>query len=106
MHHLITLVAINTVFAFSLIWMAVFLVLAAIVLIVPQSNSFLFLVVTSNKAIESLLMHTTSTDVNSIVDIARNVVYATNSLCWMYTNEITVLMLMYNLFLHPGMFVI
>jgi len=102
---LITLVMINSLFIFSLIWMIVFLALATIVLVIPAPllvNNYLFLIIASNKAVESLLIHATSADIDSVVDIIRTVVYATNALCWLYTSEITVLMLMYNFFIHPG----
>lgn len=72
--------------------------------------------VASNKAVESLLIDavaavaatvtvTSSINIESIIDIVRTVVYATNSICWIYTSEITVLLLMYNFFMHPGMYV-
>ena len=108
--YLITLVTKNSVFIFSLIWVAMFLALVTTVLVLPRS---LLVMVASNKALVSLLVDavsaaaavtvTSSTNIDSIIVILRTVGYATNSLCWIYTSEITVLMLMYKFLMHPGM---
>lgn len=115
--HLITLVTMNSLFIFSLIWIALFLAVAIIVLVIPtaplvSNDNYLFMVtVASNKAVESLLIDTvaavtvtSSTNVDSIIVIVKTVIFATNSLCWIYTSEIIALLLMYNFFMHPGMY--
>ena len=115
--YLITLVTMNSLFIFSLIWIVLFLAVATIVLVVPtalliSNDNYLFMVmVASNKAVESLLIDsiaaitvTSSTNIDYIVVIVKTVIFATNSLCWIYTSEIIALLLMYNFFLHPGVY--
>lgn len=80
-------------------------------LLISNDNYLFMVMVASNKAVESLLIDTvatvtvtSSTNIDSIIVIVKTVIFATNSLCWIYTSEIIALLLMYNFFLHPGVY--
>lgn len=80
-------------------------------LLVSNDNYLFMVTVASKKAVESLLIDTiaavtvtSSTNVDSIIVIVKTVIFAANSLCWIYASEIIALLLMYNFFMHPGMY--